>query len=65
MIVVGLAVAGLGVVFYFVPSARWLGRLPGDLRFGSGTTRVYLPIVTCLILSAVLTGVFWLVSRFR
>jgi hypothetical protein len=32
-----------------------LGRLPGDLRFGSGNVRVYVPLATSLVVSLVLT----------
>ena len=42
-----------------------LGRLPGDIIYHSDRTTFYLPIVTSLILSAVLTLVFWLISYLR
>jgi len=42
-----------------------LGRLPGDISFHSQNSTVYFPIVTCLVLSAFLTVVMWLVSLFR
>lgn len=35
--------------------ARWLGRLPGDLRIDRGNSAFYFPIVTCLIISIVLS----------
>ena len=41
----------------------WLGRLPGDLMFRRGPVTVYLPIATCLLLSAALTLGFWLLRR--
>jgi hypothetical protein len=52
---VGLALwAGLG--------AGWLGRLPGDIRIERGNTAFYFPIVTCILVSIVLT---LLMSLFR
>jgi hypothetical protein len=39
-----------------------LGRLPGDIYFRSGNTSVYFPIVTCVLLSVILTLI---VSLFR
>ena len=33
----------------------WLGRLPGDIRIERGNSVFYLPIVTCLIVSIVLS----------
>ncbi len=41
----------------------WLGRLPGDLSFERRNVRIYLPITTSLLLSLVLTLLFWLFSR--
>ena len=39
-----------------------LGRLPGDIVYKGKHVQFYFPIVTCLVLSAVLTLVFWLIS---
>ena len=39
------------------------GRLPGDLRFGRGSTRVYIPLATSLIVSIVATIVLNLFFR--
>jgi DUF2905 family protein len=48
IMIVGLALwAGFG--------ARWLGRLPGDIRIERGNSAFYFPIVTCLIISIVLS----------
>jgi len=48
IMVVGLALwAGIG--------AGWLGRLPGDIRIERGHTAFYFPIVTCIIISIVVT----------
>jgi hypothetical protein len=38
------------------------GRLPGDIVYKGKTTVFYFPVVTCAILSVVLTLVFWLVA---
>ena len=42
----------------------WFGRLPGDIRIESGNTRVYIPIVTMLVVSIVLSLVMAIVRRF-
>ena len=42
----------------------WFGRLPGDIRIESGNTRVYIPIVTMLLVSIVLSLVMAIVRRF-
>ncbi len=40
-----------------------LGRLPGDILYRGKNTRFYFPWVTCLLLSAVVSAVFWLFGR--
>lgn len=65
LLVLGLVIAGVGLVWIFVPSIPWLGRLPGDIRIETENTRFYFPLVTCLLLSAVLTLVPWLVRWLR
>jgi hypothetical protein len=40
-----------------------LGRLPGDILWRKGGTTVYVPIVTCIIVSLVLTLILSLVRR--
>jgi len=42
-----------------------LGRLPGDLAVERGNWRFYFPIVTCLLLSLLMTLVLWLISALR
>lgn len=66
----GLLVIALGVVALVVGAVilagglSWFGRLPGDFRFGSENTRIYVPITTVLLLSVVLSLVSYAVRRF-
>jgi hypothetical protein len=68
---VGKLLLGLGVALVVVGGAVWgLARLgfkglPGDVKYESDRVRVYFPIVTCLVISLVATGVMWLVQWFR
>jgi hypothetical protein len=68
LVALGLGVAGLGLILWGIsavaPGVK-LGRLPGDLAFGQGGTRVYVPLTTMILLSAALTLVLWLVSQWR
>jgi hypothetical protein len=59
---VGLIVVGLFVTFGDRLPFR-IGRLPGDIRIEGKSGGFYFPIVTCLLLSAVLTVVMWLFGR--
>ena len=55
-----------GAFFYFGGKLPFrLGRLPGDIVHKGDHTTFYFPIVTCLLLSAGLSLLFWLLSRFR
>lgn len=54
----------LALLLHLAPSLP-LGRLPGDLRIERPGLRVFVPITTCLLLSALLSGLIWLISRLR
>ena len=56
----------VGAFFYFGGKLPFsLGKLPGDISYKSEHTAFYFPIVTCLVLSAGLTLIFWLINHFR
>ena len=55
LVVIGLVIAGLGLVLAFADRVPLLGRLPGDLSFSGDGWAVYIPIATSLLLSVVLT----------
>lgn len=65
LIFVGVLIAGTGAFLLLVPKAPWIGRLPGDLVIERERLTVYIPLTTCLLVSAVLSLLVWLVSRFR
>jgi uncharacterized membrane protein YidH (DUF202 family) len=59
----GLFVALLGLLIY-TGVLNWFGRLPGDIRYESDNVRVYVPIVSMLLASLVLSLLFYLMRRF-
>jgi hypothetical protein len=61
LLLVGLVIAGIGLIWVLFPSLPRLGRLPGDIEIEGKNSRFYFPIVTCIVLSVVLTLVTWLV----
>ena len=61
LVIVGLVITEMGVVCLVAPSIPWLGRLPGDIAVQRGNFRFYFPVVTCIVISVVLTGIVWLV----
>ena len=65
LLVLGLVIAGVGLVWILAPAIPWLGRLPGDIRIERENFRFYFPLVTCLLLSLVLSLVVWVIRLFR
>ena len=62
LIVIGIAIVVLGIILWSGIGAGFLGKLPGDLRIERGNSVFYFPIVTCIIISIVLSVIF---SLFR
>ncbi len=56
-----VVVAGL---LYAAGLLSWFGRLPGDIRYSNGGTRVYFPITTMILLSVGLSLALYIVRRF-
>ena len=65
----GIAIMVLGVVAIVLGwlltagLLNWFGRLPGDIRIASGSTRVYIPLTSMLLVSLVLTVLLNLVRK--
>jgi hypothetical protein len=62
LVIGGIVLAAIGLVL-FLTGRGVLPRLPGDVSFGSGNTRVYIPLGTSIVLSIVLTIVLNLFFR--
>jgi Protein of unknown function (DUF2905) len=62
VVVIGVIITLVGLVMWSGFAPKWLGRLPGDIRIERGHSAFYFPIVTCIILSIVLS---LLLSIFR
>ena len=66
LLVGGVVLVGAGALLVFGARLPFrLGRLPGDISYQGRHGSFYFPIVTCIILSAALTLVFWIVNYFR
>jgi hypothetical protein len=59
LVVAGLALAALGAVLWTGFGKGWLGRLPGDLHVQRDGFSLHFPIVTCVLLSLVLSLLLW------
>ena len=63
LIIIGVIIAVIGLGLWSGLAPKWLGRLPGDIRIERGNFGFYFPIVTCIVISVVLTLIFWLFRR--
>jgi Protein of unknown function (DUF2905) len=67
IVFIGVITTLIGLVMWggggFMP--KWLGRLPGDIRIEREHSVFYFPIVTCIIVSIVLSLLFSIFSIFR
>lgn len=71
LLLLGLVLSVAGLLFLFGDRLPFrlgtllgkLGRLPGDIVWKGEHSTVYLPVATCLLLSALLSFVFWLLGR--
>jgi hypothetical protein len=62
LIAIGILLVAVGLLWPWL-TRLGLGRLPGDLVVERGGFGFYFPIVTCLIVSAVLSFILWLLNR--
>jgi ribose/xylose/arabinose/galactoside ABC-type transport system permease subunit len=64
LIAIGMAVVLMGLLFLLLGNLG-LFKLPGDLQFGSKNWRIFIPITSCIIISIILTLLFWLINYLR
>ena len=64
LVLAGVFLILFGVLFIFWERIPYLGRLPGDFVIQRGSFRVFIPVVTCVIISVILTVVVNIVLRF-
>ena len=62
LIITGLVLVAAGLLWPWL-SKLGLGRLPGDIRIESEGGGFYFPIVTCVVISLVLSLLFWIFRR--
>ena len=63
VIIGGAGVVLVGLLIYS-GALSWFGRLPGDVRYESDNLRIYIPIVSMLLVSLVLSLLFYLLRKF-
>lgn len=64
LIILGAIILIAGIIISFFPRLNFFGRLPGDIVIKKENFSFYFPIVTSIVLSVLLTLLFWLISYF-
>ncbi len=60
VVVAGILIVLLGILVW-TGGLSWFGRLPGDIRVERGNVRIYVPVVSMLLVSVTATLVLWVV----
>lgn len=63
LIVIGVVTAVIGLIFWSGFAPKWFGRLPGDIRIERGNSVFYFPIVTCIVISILLSLILSIFRR--
>ncbi len=63
LVLLGLGIAAIGIVLVVFGRVPWLGRLPGDIHIQRGNFTFYFPLATSILVSVLLTLLFWLIGR--
>lgn len=61
LIIMGIFLVVVGVAFIWGPKIPFLGKLPGDIYVRKGNFAFYFPVVTCILISLILTLIFTLI----
>ena len=61
----GIVLVVIGLIWMVGGRFFNLGRLPGDIAYEKGNVRFYFPIVTCIVISVVLSLIFYIVRLFN
>jgi predicted phosphohydrolase len=64
LIFLGLILVVIGLILSFTERVPYIGKLPGDILITKGNFTFYFPLGTSILISIVLTVIFYLLSRF-
>ena len=63
LFITGLVLAVVGLLLWTGAGKGWLGKLPGDINYTKGNFSFHFPLVTCILLSLLLTIILWLFRK--
>jgi Protein of unknown function (DUF2905) len=62
LIILGAVLVAVGIAWPWLRALN-VGRLPGDIVINRPGLHIYFPIVTCLVISVILTLLFWIFRK--
>ena len=68
LLVTGIIITILGLILTFGEKTailKYFGKLPGDIRIEKDNFSFYFPVVTCIVLSIIITVILKIISKFR
>lgn len=65
IILTGTIFIGIGLLLLFGDKVGFLGKMPGDIRIERDNFSFYFPVATCLLLSAAVTVIMWIIKALK
>ncbi len=65
LVVLGIVIAGIGLVLMFSDKIPLLGRLPGDITIKRDNVRIFFPITSSTLVSVLVSIMLWIFSHFK
>ena len=63
LVLLGIILAAIGALILLAGKVSWIGRLPGDILIQKKNFTFYFPLATSILVSIVLTLLFWLMGK--
>lgn len=65
LIITGIIMVLSGLILYFAGNRlNWLGHLPGDINIVKDNMRIFIPVTTMILLSAIVSLILYLIRKF-
>jgi hypothetical protein len=63
LVVLGLFIAAVGAILWSGFGRGWIGHMPGDIHYKGENFSFHFPIVTCILISLLLSFILWLFRK--
>ena len=68
LIIAGIAAVIIGIILIYgekFPVLKYFGKLPGDINIKRGNFSFYFPLMTCILISIIVTIILRIISKFK